>query len=149
MKQNVLKHRCSSFLLWANSSLVSTAECRFACCDQQDVNRRWCFLVNWPPCVVYLLGPAVGNRKSPQHFLVVCCHQQDVYRRWCPSSFQLPFLQSACFRFACCHQQDVNRRWCFLVNWPPYVVYPGLRSTMKYHAYLRYLGDGCCSNVRQ
>ena len=76
-----------------------------------------------------LLGPAVRNRKSPQHFLVVCCHQQDVYRRWCPPSLQLlgpavrnrnspqHFLVAAAIP-AWCHQQDVNRRWCFFVIRP-------------------------------
>ena len=123
------------------------------CCHQQDVYRRWCFLVireacvptclqrykftsravctlgtscehhqdvydRWCPPSLQLLGPAVRNRNSPQHFLVVCCHQQDVYRRWCPPSLELPFLQSLCFRCARCHQQDVNRRWCFLVIRP-------------------------------
>ena len=56
MKQHVLKHRCS-ILLWADSSLVSTAECRFACCHQQDVNRRWCFLVICAACVLTLRQP--------------------------------------------------------------------------------------------
>ena len=57
MKQHVLKHRCS-ILLWADSSLVSTAECRFACCHQQDVNRRWCFLVICAACVLTLRQPS-------------------------------------------------------------------------------------------
>ena len=63
-----------------------------------------------PPSCDTLLGPAVRNWNSLQHFLVVCCHQQDVYRRWCLPSLQLPFLQSVCFRFACCHEQDVLTR---------------------------------------
>ena len=63
MKQHVLKHRCS-ILLWADSSLVSTAECRFACCHQQDVNRRWCFLVICAACVPTLRQPLSLNDKN-------------------------------------------------------------------------------------
>ena len=76
MKQHVLKHRCS-ILLWDISSLVSTAECRFACCHQQDVNRRWCFLVICAACVPTRLQRYKLRKQELLDPKLHRCHEDD------------------------------------------------------------------------